>query len=145
MIDSTKMRRAITGRILTTFLCLAALAAVAGCGGNGGSGDQQTATEAAQAYVDAVNGHDYQAVCGFYSASFKQRLAIGANCPDFVKEQTSGTSGSLKLIGVDENGDRATAHLEATTGESTNAVIPLQLALEQQGGEWKITGLAGGR
>jgi uncharacterized lipoprotein len=136
MIDYGGMMRPILRRTAVTIACAAALAP-AGCGGNG---DDQSASDAAQAYVNARNQRDAAKVCGLYSEQLKQQLAIPGDCEAFVKEQSSGAEpGDFKVASVEEDGDRATATLE-TAGESGKPV-QLTISLERQDGDWRITSL----
>jgi ketosteroid isomerase-like protein len=137
MIDYRAMGRPRTRRIAAVIAFCGALAA-AGCGGNG---DEQRASDVAQAYVEASNQGDATEVCDLYSDRLKQQLAIGASCEEFVKEQTSGAKSTLELTGVQEQGDRATAKLQATVAEGPKSEIPLEIQLQRQDGEWLISGL----
>jgi ketosteroid isomerase-like protein len=124
-------------------LILACAALLAGCGGGGG-GDEQSARDAAQAYVNARNQGDAAKVCELYSDQLKSRLRT-SNCEDFVKEQTSGVATSYTLLGVQESGDTATATIHLTAGgEIGTAAGKLQIKLERQNGEWRITNAPGG-
>src|SRR5689334_12056665 len=104
MLDFAPMRRTWLGSAAVMALC-ASLAA--GCGGSSGSSND-TAQEAAQAYVQARNQGDAGKVCELYSPQLVQQLHA-SNCEAFVREQTSGIATSLTLVGVQQNGDRATA------------------------------------
>ena len=55
-------------RSLTALACAAALLSAVGCG----ESDQEQAREVVQAYVDAQNDEDFEAVCDLYSESLKQ-------------------------------------------------------------------------
>jgi ketosteroid isomerase-like protein len=112
-------------------LILASAAILAGCGG-GGENDQQSAHEVAQSYVDAYNSGDFAQVCDLLSESYRQQLKIGANCPAFFKEQTSGEATTLTLIDVQEKGDLATAHIRSGTANETAAFV------RDQGGDWRL-------
>lgn len=115
-------------------------AAIAGCGGGGGG--EGSATDAVQSYVDAQNQRDFGAVCDSLSDQLRQRLG-GSNCERFIEEQTSGLPHrDLTVISVSESGSSATARLQ-TTGE-TGTPIQLQVSLERQDGDWRITALRGG-
>jgi ketosteroid isomerase-like protein len=119
---------------------LAAL--IAGCGGSGGS-DQQSARDVARAYVDARNQGDAAKVCELYSDQLISSLKT-SNCVAFVQEQTSGTATDLTLVGVSENGDQATATVQARLGGSVaNAIAPIELKLSREDGDWRISGLGG--
>jgi hypothetical protein len=128
--------RALIPRAAVAALCGAALA---GCGGGGG-GDQ-SASDAVQNYVDARNQRDFGAVCEGLSEGLRQRLG-GSNCERFMEEQTSGLPHrDLKVISVSESGNSATARLQ-TTGE-TGKPTQLQVSLERQDNDWRITRLGG--
>jgi ketosteroid isomerase-like protein len=134
------MRHALIPRIALAAACAAL---VASCGGNGG-GQNDTARDAAQAYVQARNQGDAGRVCELYSEQLIQQLHA-ANCEAFVKEQTAGVATSLTLIGVQESGDHATATIQATVaGEISTGKGELRISLERQNGEWKITSLGRG-
>src|SRR3954447_8237921 len=121
---------------------IVAITALAGCGG-GGSDGPQSARDAAQAYVAARNQGDAAKVCELYSEQLIQSLKT-SNCVGFVQEQTSGTATDLSLQGVKENGDQATATVQARVGGSiANAIAPIELKLTKVGGEWKVSGLGG--
>jgi hypothetical protein len=130
--DGPRMARST----ITALVCAAALVAAAGCGET----DQEQAREVVQDYVDARNDGDFELVCDLYSDSFKQQLAIGENCPAFVKEQTSGAGGELSVADVHVNDDRATADLDVSEGSEGPSRVALVLEREDDG-EWKITGL----
>lgn len=116
--------------------------ALAGCGG-GGSDGPQSAKDVAQAYVMARNQGDAAKVCELYSEQLIQSLRT-SNCVAFVQEQTSGTATDLSLQGVKENGDRATATVQARVGgDIANAIAPIELELTKDSGEWRISGLGG--
>jgi hypothetical protein len=118
------------------------IALIGGCGG-GGSGGQQSARDVAQAYVEARNQGDAAAVCELYSEELIRSLRT-PNCVAFVQEQTSGTATDLSLVGVQQNGDRASATIQARVGGSVaNAIAPIELTLSRKNGEWRISGLGG--
>jgi ketosteroid isomerase-like protein len=127
--------------IRSTLIALACFALLAGCGGSGG-GDQQSATDVAKAYVDARNQGDAAKVCELYSDQLIRELKT-SNCVEFVKEQTSGSATDLALVRVSEQGDQATATIQARVGEVANAIAPIQLKLTREDGEWRISGLGG--
>ena len=133
MIDSGGLR--MVRRTITALVCAAALAAAAGCG----ESDQEQAREVVQDYVDARNDGDFELVCDLYSDGYKEELAVGENCPAFVQEQTSGSSGELSVVDVQVNDDRATADLDVSQGSEGPSRVAL--VLEREGDEWKITGL----
>ena len=120
-------------------LLVACAALVAGCGGGSGGGEE-TARDAAQAYVQARNQGDAGKVCELYSDQLIQQLGA-SNCEAFVKEQTAGVATSFTLVGVKESGDRARATIQAAAAGETPGGGQLQITLEKQGGEWKITDL----
>jgi hypothetical protein len=113
-------------------IAAASAVALAGCGGSG----EQSASDAVQGYVDARNHQDFGQVCELFSDQLR-RQSGGSNCARFIDEQTSGNPRQeFRVIGVTENGDRATARL-VTTGESGKRVN-LQVSLEKQDGDWRI-------
>jgi hypothetical protein len=133
------IRRALIAVVLT-----AALAGPSGCGGSDG-GDQGSASDAARAYVDAINSRDFEGVCGLLSDSYKARLKVGSNCPAFLEEQTSGLPPSkLALISVREQGDHATAHIRSHANEHVAGTIADESALfvRDQSGEWRLTAVS---
>jgi hypothetical protein len=135
------MKPWMTRTALPALTCVAILAAV-GCGGDGGGGDSGSAQSAAEAYVEASNERDFDRVCGVLSNGFKEALRITSDCPKSLEELTSGGAPpKLKFLGVQESGDKATANLEAT-GESGQPV-QVQVTLERQDGEWRVTSLGG--
>jgi hypothetical protein len=108
----------------------------AGCG----QSEQEQAREVVQDYVDARNSGEYEAECDLYSEEFKEQLGA-ADCPAFIEEQTTGADfeQTLELVSVRVKGDRATAELDvAAEGGGTTRV---GLILENQDGDWKVTGL----
>src|SRR6476660_3468169 len=128
------MEAAMTRRVLTILICAAALTGVAGCGGSGG-GNDQSASDAVQKYVDAQNRNDFATVCNALSDQLRQQLG-GSNCAGFIREQTSGRPRQqLKVIGVTQNGDSATADLELA-GES-GAPVRVSVKLQRQNGDWR--------
>jgi ketosteroid isomerase-like protein len=136
----------LTGRSLIALVCTAALLAAAGCGGGNGS-DTESAKAAAQAYVDASNNGDYARVCELLAAGYKQQLKIAANCPDFLKEQTSGAPRTtLTLVRVQEQGDHATAQIRSQSADVAGGAIANETATftKQPDGSWRLTGLGGG-
>jgi hypothetical protein len=117
-------------------VCLAALALLVGCGG----GSSQSASDVAQDYVDARNAGDAAKVCDLYTDQLKRQLG-GSNCESFIKEQTGGTAIKFQLSGVDENGDKATATVNATAAqELPKGASQLEVDLVKQDGDWKIDG-----
>jgi ketosteroid isomerase-like protein len=122
-------------------LALAVLCAtlLAGCGGNDGS-ENDTARDAAEAYVQARNQGDAGKVCELYSDELIQKLGA-SNCEAFVKEQTAGVATSFTLVGVKESGDQAKATLQATVTGQAGEGGKVQITLQRQDGEWKITRL----
>lgn len=124
-------------RSLTALLCAAALVALAGCG----ESEQEQAREAVQGYVDAQNGDDFEAVCDLYSDAFKAQLGVTPEaCPAFVQEQSSGAATSFELVGVNVNGDTATADIDAMSEDGAGP-SRLTVTLAREDGEWEITGL----
>ena len=136
VIDSAAMRHAGIRFALTAAACAAILA---GCGGE--AGGDQTAGETARDYVQARNQGDAGRVCELYSEELIQRLGA-SSCEAFVKEQTAGVATSYTLVSVKESGDRATATLRATAVDEVGGG-QLQITLERQDGEWRITSLGG--
>jgi ketosteroid isomerase-like protein len=126
----------------TWIAAMVLITALAGCGGGGG-GDEQSARDVAQEYVVARNQGDAAKICELYSEQLIHSLKT-SNCVAFVQEQTSGTATDLSLQGVKQNGDRATATVQARVGGSiANAIAPIELTLTKQDGEWKVSGLGG--
>jgi ketosteroid isomerase-like protein len=122
-------------RLALAVLCAALLA---GCGGNGGS-ENDTARDAAEAYVQARNQGDAGKVCELYSDELIQKLGA-SNCEAFVKEQTAGVATSFTLVSVRETGNQGLAVLQATAaGQQSGARLKITLA--KQDGEWKVTSL----
>jgi hypothetical protein len=124
--------------IRLALIAVACAALVTGCGGGGGQ--DQTARDAAEAYVKARNQGDAGKVCELYSDQLRQRLGA-TNCEAFVKEQTAGVPTSFTLIGVRESGDRATATLRASAAGEISGAGQLRITLVRQDGEWRITDL----
>lgn len=125
-------------RSIAALGCAVALAGAAGCGGDDGNG---SAEETAQAYVDARNEGDVERVCELFSDELREQLA-GENCPALIEEQSSGAETEFTLIRVDEEGDRATAVVKARTDEGgTTQEAELQIGLERQNDEWRLTAL----
>jgi hypothetical protein len=127
----------LTRRIATVIACLALLVVAApGCGGNGGG-----AKDTAQAYVDARNDKDAAKICDVLSDQLKQALQT-AGCEKFWTEAMSGSESTFKLGDVKENGDQATAVVDATvTDAGKTETKSLQIQLGKQDGDWKITGV----
>src|SRR2546430_9687587 len=132
MIDSAPMTRG-------ALLILTCAALVAGCGGGGGS-DQQSAKDAAQAYVDATNARDFQRVCDLLSDSYKQQLKA-SNCPAYLEEQTSGAATTLTLVDVQEKGNHAAAHIRSHS--ETKSTDETAGFIRQQDGSWKLAVVTG--
>ena len=115
---------------------------LAGCGGDDGA--EATAQNAARDYVQARNQGDAGRVCELYSDELRSKLGA-SNCEAFVKEQTGGIPTTFTLVGVKEADDHATATLQAAvTGGAGGGAGRLQITLERQEGEWRITSLGGG-
>jgi hypothetical protein len=122
--------------VLITAVCVAALAAATGCG----QSDEQQARDVVQDYVDARNSDDYERECELYADSYKQQLGVDGNCPEFVKEASSGAeTGDLEVVDVRVSDDRATADLDATS--ESGAPIRIGLQLERQDDDWRISAL----
>jgi hypothetical protein len=137
MLDSAAMRDVGIRLALAAVVCAALLA---GCGGDDNGGNDETARDAAEAYVQARNQGDAGRVCELYSDQLIESLGA-TNCEAFIKEQTAGVPTSFTLAGVEESGDRATATLRATAVGETGGAGRLRITLERQDGEWQITGL----
>src|SRR5215210_4738034 len=112
-------------------------ALLAGCGGDEGSAND-TARDAAEAYVQARNQGDAGKVCELYSDELIQKLGA-SNCEAFVKEQTAGVATSFTLVSVREAGDQATATLQATAAGEPAGGGRIKIRLTKEGDEWKIT------
>lgn len=126
-------------RLLTALATTAALLAVTACG----ESDQEQAREVAQAYVDASNEQDFEAVCELYSGAFKAQLGITDEaCPEFVQENATGaeTPQQLEFIGVRVREDVAFGDLNAT-GEDGQGPSRIVITLLLEDGEWRISGL----
>jgi hypothetical protein len=122
-------------RSITAAICASLLLAGAGCG----QSDQEKARDAVQDYVDARNDEDFERVCELYADSFKRELGAD-DCPAFVEEQTAGVeTGDLEIVSVRVRDERAIAELDAA-GES-GAPTRIGLVLEEEDGEWLITGV----
>jgi hypothetical protein len=136
MIDSAPMRSAGFRLAVIAAAGAIVLGASGGCGNN-----EQSASDAAQGYVDARNQHDYPRVCRIYTDQLRQKLTGGlVSCETFVKEQSTGVvPGPFKVLSVHEQGDHAVARLE-TTGESGESV-QLKITLQKQNGGWAISAL----
>src|SRR5262245_3292944 len=132
-------------RVLTTVICAAVLVGLAACGGDGddttSTGAGTSARAAAQSYVDASNARDAATICRLYSEKLINQLAA-SDCEDFVAEQTSGASTKLELGSVHQSGDQATVTLQSS-GE-TGQPVPLQIQLQEENGEWKVSSLGPG-
>jgi ketosteroid isomerase-like protein len=124
------------GRLLTALACGAALAIAVGCG----ESDQEKAREVVQEFVDARTGEDFQAECDLYSESYLAELAV-SDCAAFVQEQTTGAEGEeeLEIVDVEVNGERATANIDVTR-EAEGGPVRIGLLLEEEDGDWRITG-----
>jgi ketosteroid isomerase-like protein len=121
---------------LIVIACVAALAAASGCGGGNSS-----AQDTAQAYVDARNDKDAAKICDLLSDQLKQALQT-AGCEKFWTEATAGANSTFKLGAVQENGDQATAVVEATTTDGGQTQTKsLKVLLAKQDGDWKISGV----
>jgi ketosteroid isomerase-like protein len=135
MIDSHPMR--------PRWIRIAVLAAacgmlIIGCGDGSGS-DQQSAKDAAQAYVDAYNAHDYGRVCDLLSDGYKQQLKA-SSCPAYLQEQSSGAATTLTLVDVQENGKAATVHVRSESEDTPGGQADQTLALQQQpDGSWQVS------
>ena len=136
MIDSAVMAPVWISRTAVVTACLALLAS---CGGSG-SGEDESARDAAQAYVQARNQGDAGKICELYSDQLIQTMGA-SNCQGFVKEHTAGTATAFTLVGVQESGDQATATIRATAAGETPGGGHVRITLQRQGGEWKITAL----
>jgi hypothetical protein len=114
---------------------------IAGCGGD--DGGEATAQDAAADYVQARNQGDAGRVCELYSDELRSELKA-SNCEAFVKEQTGGIPTTFTLVGVKETDGQATATLQAAaTGGVGGGAGRVQITLERQDGDWRITGLGG--
>ena len=140
MIDFGPMRRAWLSLAVLVVGCAPLLA---GCGGD--DGGEATARNAARDYVEARNQGDAGRVCELYSDELRSKLGA-SNCEAFIKEQTAGVATSFTLVGVKESGDQATATLRAAVAgnEIAGGAGRLQITMERQGDEWKITSLGAG-
>jgi len=126
----------------TLFAALACFALVSGCGGGGGS-SPQTAQDVAREYVQARNQGDAARVCELYSQQLISQLRT-SNCVEFVKEQTSGAATDLTVLHVTQQGDRATATIQARVGGNiANAIAPIEVQLTREGDQWKVSSLGG--
>ena len=114
---------------------------LAGCGGD--DAGEATAQSAARDYVQARNQGDAGRVCELYSDELISRLGA-SNCEAFVKEQTGGIATTFTLVGVKQAGDHANATLQAAAAGGVSGAGRLQISLERQDGEWRITGLGSG-
>jgi ketosteroid isomerase-like protein len=132
------MRR---GSLLLAVLVLGCAPLLAGCGGD--DAGEATAQDAARDYVQARNQGDAGRVCELYSDELISRLGA-SNCEAFVKEQTGGIATTFTLVGVKQSGDHATATLQAAAAGGVSGAGRLQISLERQDGEWRITGLGSG-
>jgi hypothetical protein len=132
----------LTGRAFARPLIIAiAISVPIGCGGDDdGGGDHPSAEETAQRYVDAQNDDDAATICSLYSDRLKEQIGAARNCPAFIQEQTSGLETEFTLVRVDEEGDRATAVL---TASSTEGEQDLEIELRRADGGWLITSLGG--
>jgi ketosteroid isomerase-like protein len=127
------MLRALTALIAATLL-------LAGCGGGGDDGSTaggQSARDAAQGYVDAFNARDAAKVCALYSDQLTKGLSE-SDCEDYVPKQASGTASKITLGDVQESGDHAVATIQGSEGDRA---AHLEVTLERQNGQWKITNL----
>jgi hypothetical protein len=146
MIDSALMRTLRRSRALAIVACSVPLALAAGCGDDDGGGDTGSPEDAARAYVEASNQRDFEQLCDVLGDSYKLRLRIGDDCPAFLREQSSGDPrASLRLVRVEESGGAAVATLNGTVPaqEGKTATGEIQLKLQQDGGDWKVTGIGG--
>jgi ketosteroid isomerase-like protein len=128
--------------MLVTATCVVGLV---GCGGGDGGNDQQSAArDVAQQYVDAYNARDFGRACDLLADSYKQQLRIGSDCPGFLKEQTSGAATTLTLVGVDEKGNQAVAHVRARSTEGSGKEREESVGLiRQQDGSWRVAAVTG--
>jgi hypothetical protein len=138
VIDSAPMRHL---RIRAAALAAASVVALAGCGGGGAGGgsDRESATAAAQTYVDAANARHFDRVCELLSESYKRQLKVGSDCPGFFNEQTSGASRTLTLVGVQVKGGIATAHIQSRARDQSTLIgDETALFVQDQDGRWRL-------
>jgi hypothetical protein len=124
-------------------LAVAFVAAQGGCGGGGGD-DQPSAREVAQSYVAAYNAGDFGRACDLLADSYKQQLKVGSDCPGFLKEQTAGAATTLTLVGVDEKGNQAVAHVRSQSTEGSGKETEESVGLiRQTDGSWRVAAVSG--
>lgn len=124
-----------TRHLLLALGCAGLLAVAAGCGGGE---DGESATDVAQAYVDARNEDDAAALCNLYTDDIQQQT-VQESCESFVRRRMSEVGGAkVTLVTVDEQGDYANAVI-SSTGKGSSAV-PASVPLQRQGDEWKVGG-----
>lgn len=152
MLHSAAMRRAGIGLAV---LAVAGAAALAGCGGGGDDKGLDTpAGRAAQAYVDAYNGRDFEHVCKLLSKSYKaeRELSPGSGaepeeegeletgCAGYFREHTGGATTTLTLVDVQERGAVATAHVQSSSEDLPRSKADVTVGLaRQRDGSWKVT------
>ncbi len=135
-------------------LLVVSLALLAGCGGDDIEGVDTPAGQAAQRYVDAYNGRDFNQVCDLLSQSYKaeRELVPGSaeepeeegeletGCAEYFKEHTGGASTKLTLLDVKVDGAVASAHIRSESEDTPGGEAEETIGLaRQRDGSWKVT------
>src|SRR5262245_60404804 len=151
MLHSAPMRRAGIALAVALAACAATFG---GCGGGNDDGTDTPAGQAAQAYVDAYNGRDFDRVCKLLSKSYKaeRELSPGSSaepeeegeletgCAEYFKEHTGGATTTLTLVDVQEKEAIATAHVRSESEDTPGGAADETIGLARQtDGSWKVT------
>jgi hypothetical protein len=142
MLHSWPMKRSAT---LLALLAAVSTSALGGCGG--GDGADSPAQRTAQEYVDAYNARDFDRVCRLLSGGYKESLLAGEGekeeeirCPEWFEEHTSGVPTTLTLVGIEEGGGQAIAHIHSKSEDTPAAENDLALNVQRQpNGAWEVT------
>ena len=124
-------------RIAAAAAALAILAA--GCGGDDGPTSAEAAQAAADDFVAALEGGDFEAACDALTAELAEQLG-GDACPDQIAQVAGESSGvSITITSVRTSGPKAVAETEVRRqGEPAQES---SLDLVEHEGEWQVSGL----
>lgn len=127
------------GSRISVALASALVLVLAGCGGDDEPSPTEAATQAAEAFVSAIEAGDFEAACGDLTDQLESQLG-GEQCPDRIATLAAeGDDLEIAVTGVRVSGPKAAAQTEVTRAGAEPRESSFELLEGEQG--WEVSRL----